>query len=323
MTIYAVLGLLAVLENLIPPVPADVAAALGAFLAARGILRAEVVLGIVILANVAGAAGVYALARGPGRRWLSSPAGRRLLSPRAFAVMEREYLRLGVVGIFVARLLPGIRAAVPPFAGLAGIGAFRALLPVLLAAALWYGGIVALGSVVGQNWEAIAGVVGSLNQTLAGAALVLGVVLLVRHRRRVRARREALWRSVEAAFAEAGRDDPEEGLHAVAPLVLELACAADDLAEHDRAALLDRFRHRWRVPGLFTGRMFDDLLAQRPRLRERYGPEERAELARRMWLLLAREGGLDAEDERMLERAAALLDLPRESLEAIRHEAGA
>jgi uncharacterized tellurite resistance protein B-like protein len=265
---------------------------------------------------------VYAVARGPGRRWLSTPAGRRLLSPRAFAVMEREYLRLGVAGIFVARLLPGIRAAVPPFAGLAGIGPVRTLLPVLLAAGLWYGGIVAFGSVVGQNWEAIAAVIGGINQTLVAAAVVGGLVLLVRHRRRVRARREALWQSVETAFAEAGRDDPEAGLHAVAPLVLELACADDGLAEPDRAALLDRFRRRWRVPGLFTGRMFDDLLAHRPRLRERYGPAERADLARRMWRLLAREGALDPGDERMLTRAAHLLDLPRESLEAIRHETG-
>ncbi len=323
MAIYAVLGLLAVLENVVPPVPADVAAALGAFLAARGVLRPDLVFAIVVLSNVAGAAAVYTLARGPGRRWLSSPGGRRLLSPRAFAVMEREYLRLGVAGIFVARLLPGIRAAVSPFAGLAGIGPARALLPVLLAAALWYGGILALGSVVGQNWEAIAGVVGGVNRFLAAAVAVAAVVLFLRYRRRIRARREALWRTVEAAFAEAGRDDPEAGLHAVAPLVLELACAAEDLADHDREALLDRFRRRWRVPGLFTGRRFDELLAQRPRLRKRYGPEERAGLARRMWRLLAREGALDASDERMLERAAALLDLPREALEAIRHEAGA
>jgi uncharacterized tellurite resistance protein B-like protein len=263
---------------------------------------------------------VYALARGPGRRWLSTPAGRRLLSPRAFAVMEREYLRLGVVGIFVARLLPGIRAAVPPFSGLAGIGPIRALLPTLCAAVLWYGGIVAVGSVVGENWETIARVVGGVNRSLAVAVVLAITVGFVVHRRRVRVRREELWRSVEAAFAEAGREDPEAGLHAVAPLVLELACAAEDMAEPEREALLDRFRHRWRVPGLFTGRMFDDLLAQRPRLRERYGAEERTELARRMWWLLVREGALDEGDERMLARAAVLLDLPRESLEAIRQE---
>ena len=302
-----------------PPVPADVAAALGAFLSARGVLRPDAVLAVTVLANVGGAVLVYVLARGPGRRWLTSPRGRRLLSPRAFAVMEREYLRLGVAGIFVARLLPGIRAAVAPFAGLAGIGPVRTILPVLLAAVLWYGAIVLLGSAVGQRWEEIAGILGGVNRALAVVTLLAAAALIVRHRRRVRARREALWRGVEAAFAdEAGR--PGEGLHAVAPLVLELACADDALAEPDREALRDRLRGRWSVPGIFTGRRFDELLAQRPRLRERYGPEERAALARRMWQVLARDGQLNPADERMLGRAAELLDLPAEELDRLRRE---
>ena len=316
------LGLLAFVENIVPPVPADVAAALGAFLSARGVLRPDAVLAVTAGANLGGAVLVYILARGPGRRWLTSPRGRRLLSPRAFAVMEREYLRLGVAGIFVARLLPGIRAAVPPFAGLAGIGPVRTILPVLLAAVLWYGAIVALGSAVGQRWDEIAAVLGGVNRVLGLAALVAVAALLVRHRRQVRARREALWRGVEAAFAE-DAGGPGEGLHAVAPLVLELACADDALAEPDREALRDRFRGRWSVPGVFTGRRFDDLLSQRPRLRERYGPAERAELARRMWRLLARDGQLNPADERMLGRAAELLDLPADELDRIRRETAA
>lgn len=321
MAIYAVLALLAAVENVFPPVPADVSAALGAFLGARGIIRLELVYAVTVLANVVGAAGVYVLARGAGRRWLTSPSGRRLLSPRAFAVMEREYLRLGVVGIFVVRLLPGIRAAVPPFAGLAGIGPVRTLLPVALAAALWYAGILALGTVLGQNWDAIVRVIGGLNRTLAVAGVVAVVGVLLHRRKQRRARREALWRGVESAFAEAGREDPEEGLHAVAPLVLELVCADETLPEPDRDALLDRFRRRWRVPGVFTGRMFDELLAQRPRMLETYGTEARLELARRMWRVLAREGALDPADEPALARVAALLDLPREVLDRLAPEA--
>src|SRR5690606_29611291 len=63
--IYAVLGLLALLESVIPPLPADVAAALGAFLGARGVLRPGLVLVVVVVANVAGAAAVYVVAHGP------------------------------------------------------------------------------------------------------------------------------------------------------------------------------------------------------------------------------------------------------------------
>ncbi|MGH7586641.1 MAG: VTT domain-containing protein [Gemmatimonadales bacterium] len=316
------LALLAAVENLVPLVPADLAAALGAFLSTRGVVRAELVLAITVLANVSGAALVYILARGPGRRWLQTRAGRKLLSPRAFVVMEREYLRLGVGGIFVARLLPGIRAAVPPFAGLAGIRSMRALLPVLLAAVLWYGGITLLGVTLGANWPAISRALSGVNRTLAIVAVVALVVGILVARRRRRQRRDALWAGVRSAFAEAGGGDPEAGLHAVAPLVLELVCADEALEEPARDELLANFRRRWRIPGVFTGRRFDDLLGQAARLRETYGPAERRELATRMWRVLAHEGDLEASDHRMMERAGELLGLGRTDMEAARQAAG-
>ena len=315
------LALLAAAENAVPPLPADLAAALGAFLSTRGVVRAELVLAITVLANVSGAALVYVVARGPGRRWLQTRAGRRLLSPRAFVVMEREYLRLGVGGIFVARLLPGIRAAVPPFAGLAGIRAGRALVPVLLAALLWYGGITVLGVTLGANWPAISRALSGVNRTLGVIAIVGAVAAFFIARRRRRQRRDALWAGVRTAFAEAGEGDPEAGLHAVAPLVLELVCADEAMEEPARDELLARFRHRWRVPGVFTGRRFDELLGQAARLRETYGPAERRELATRMWRVLAREGALDPADHRMMERAGELLGLAAADLHTAREEA--
>ena len=36
------------------------------------------------------------------------------MAPEAIAVIERDYLRLGVFGLIVARFLPGIRSVVPP-----------------------------------------------------------------------------------------------------------------------------------------------------------------------------------------------------------------
>lgn len=316
------LALLAAVENVVPPVPADLAAALGAFLSTRGVVRPELVLAVTVLANVSGAALVYFLARGPGRRWLQTRAGRKLLSPRAFAVMEREYLRLGVGGIFVARLLPGIRAAVPPFAGLAGIRSVRALLPVLLAAVIWYGGITLLGVTLGANWPAISRALSGVNRTLGIVAVVVVVVGIVVARRRRRQRRDALWTGVRSAFAEAGGGDPEAGLHAVAPLVLELVCADDAMEEPARDELLARYRRRWRIPGVFTGRRFDELLGQAARLRATYGPAERRELATRMWRVLAHEGDLEASDHRMMERAGELLGLERADMEAARQAAG-
>ena len=49
------------------------------------------------------------------------------MRPEVLAALEEAYARWGTAGIFLSRFLPGLRAAVPPFAGVAGLSAVRAL----------------------------------------------------------------------------------------------------------------------------------------------------------------------------------------------------
>jgi membrane protein DedA with SNARE-associated domain len=189
--VYGVIAVFAALENIVPPVPADSVIALGAFLAGRG---AEVTMVGVFFAtwvpNVVSAAGTYWIARTVGRDLAVSATGRRLISPRAMGTIERLYARHHFWGIFVSRFLPGYRAVVPPFAGIAGLGAFRALLPVALASALWYGFLVWLAHRLGSDWERLQRVLGRLGWGLAVAAVVATalVVVLLWRRRRARVR---------------------------------------------------------------------------------------------------------------------------------------
>ena len=88
------------------------------------------------------------------------------------AVIEREYLRFGVAGIFVSRFLPGIRAVVPPFAGLVNLSPLRTLVPTGIASAIWYGGITILGTVIGAEW-------GRINRIMLGVHRTLGIITLV------------------------------------------------------------------------------------------------------------------------------------------------
>ena len=111
---YAVLAVLAFLENIVPIVPADVAVALGAFLSHHGTTRPLVVFLLAWSFNTAGAMLVYALVRRSGRGFFELPVVRRLMAPEAIAVIERDYLRLGVFGLIVARFLPGIRVRGAP-----------------------------------------------------------------------------------------------------------------------------------------------------------------------------------------------------------------
>ena len=187
--IYAILALLSAFENVFPPVPADVAVVAGAFLSHRGLTSAPLIGGLCWLANTASSAAMYFYARAHGRRFLEEGWPRRFMPPRTLRALEEAYARHGVYGIFFSRFLPGIRAAVTPFAGVAGLPPARALVPSASASAIWYAFLVALGAALGFNLEAAKELLNSANRVLTLVAVVvvmLGALWLWRQRRRRR-----------------------------------------------------------------------------------------------------------------------------------------
>jgi membrane protein DedA with SNARE-associated domain len=183
---YLVLMALSALENVFPPVPADTAVALGAFLARRGEVSVVPLAALCWLANVGSAAGTYVLARRHGRAFFRDGWGRKIMPPQVLAALEEAYERWGVAGIFLSRFLPGLRAAVTPFAGVAGLPPARALVPAATASAIWYAFLAFAGYELAQNWDAVKSLVGSTNRVLGIAALVLAVAgaLWLRYRSR-------------------------------------------------------------------------------------------------------------------------------------------
>jgi len=182
--LYGAIGLLAALENIVPPVPADMAVALGAFLAARGAPISPLgVWAVTLAANVSSAVFVFLAARRFGRPFFATRLGRRLLSERALERIGAAYQRHHVWGIFFSRFLPGYRAVVPPFAGIAGLRGRQALPPVLLASALYYGLLVTVVHALGANWESVERLLGRVGLILGGMALALTALLLWRWRR--------------------------------------------------------------------------------------------------------------------------------------------
>ena len=170
---YLVLMALSALENVFPPVPADTAVALGAFLARRGEISVVPLALLCWLANLGSAAWTYLLGRRHGRSFFRDGWGRKLMPPEILAALEEAYGRWGTAGIFASRFLPGLRAAVPPFAGVAGLGPARALLPAALASLLWYAFLAFAGYQVAANWDAARSLVADTNRVLGVAALVL------------------------------------------------------------------------------------------------------------------------------------------------------
>jgi membrane protein DedA with SNARE-associated domain len=145
--------LAAVVENFFPPAPADVIITLAAFLSGRGTINAMTVFWVTWIANVSGAALVYLLARRLGPAFFKSGAGRRLMSPEAVVAVERNYVRWGLAGLIVARLLPGFRSFTAPFAGLMGLGWVRTLVPIAAASGAWYGTLILVGARLGRSLD--------------------------------------------------------------------------------------------------------------------------------------------------------------------------
>jgi membrane protein DedA with SNARE-associated domain len=174
-TLYVALAVVAAIENVFPPIPADTVVALGSFLAARG--RGSVLAAFLAtwLGNVTSAMIMY----GVGRRYGAERLEKRLLGEKdaqAERRLERLYGRYGVVALFASRFIPGVRALVPPFAGALRVPPLRAALAIASASAVWYGTVSYLGFTLGGNWQRVMQLVTDYGRVLALAA---AVVLLV------------------------------------------------------------------------------------------------------------------------------------------------
>jgi membrane protein DedA with SNARE-associated domain len=70
---------------------------------------------------------------------------------------------------------------VPPFAGLTGLSAPRALVPLALASGLWYGALTLSVTALGTNLDAVVSLLSHVNRLLGvlalGALIFVGVLI--------------------------------------------------------------------------------------------------------------------------------------------------
>jgi membrane protein DedA with SNARE-associated domain/uncharacterized tellurite resistance protein B-like protein len=310
---YLVVFTATLLENVFPPTPSDLIVAVGGFLSHHAITSPLLVFACAWSGGMLAATGVYAVSRRHGRRFFAGPLGSRLLPPEAVAAMEREYLRLGAAGLFLARLIPGVRTFVAPFAGLVDLPPGRALVPIGVASAIWYAGLTWAGVALGAEWDTIVRFIGRLNLGLGlfGVVLVAGIVgwrLLV-HRRQRRAR---LLEALHAVLREEAGG--EEGLiqAGAATLLTEIARADRTLGKAELSDIETCLRERWithaAVPAprgkLPAARTTGEVAAI---VLDRYGAGTRSAAMQRLEALLKADGRLSPHQQQLLARAAELL----------------
>src|SRR6266566_7985028 len=186
-SLYVTIALLSAFENFFPPFPSDAVIAFGAFLADRGHGSALTVFFLGWLGNISGAAVTYTL----GRRFGSKAFLRRIekyAGPDAEDRIRKLHKKYGVSGLFVSRFLPGVRAIVPPFAGAMRLPAFKVMLSVASASAVWFGLITFLAFRAGDNWDLVQHYLVRSGKVAGGIAvgiviLAIGIWLWKRHQR--------------------------------------------------------------------------------------------------------------------------------------------
>lgn len=322
MAVYAIVAILGVLENLLPPLPSDVIVALAAFLAQRGSTEPLTIFLVVWLSNTLGLTGVYLVARHYGPTFVSSRVGRLLITPAAIVVVEREYLRFGLVGLLVARLLPGFRSFTAPFAGLVGLSIPRAVIPMAIASGIWYGTIVWLATRIGANWELLSRTLTSLNRGLLAVAVTLTFAIAVwlvvtRRQRRYRRTRATLGEYLKSypGLDIRALEDPVAA--AVAGLLLATPLTGPASGEGGLDTLAAHLRARWHLGGE-TPSGTDVSPEAVARVLESLEPADRVGVARRLWQRAFSDGAFQRHEAHVMARAVQILGLPTEELDRIR-----
>ena len=174
--IYVLVGFAAALENVVPPIPADIVVVIGGVLTGAGDTDTASLFLAVWGANVAGALVVYWLGFRFGPRFFQGRLGSFLLAPVQLRRLARAYQRYGFIIIFFSRFLPVFRPVVPAFAGVSRLGFFGTALPIALASAIWYGALVYLGNAAGANWRPL---LESIDRVGTWLWVVTGILLAI------------------------------------------------------------------------------------------------------------------------------------------------
>jgi membrane protein DedA with SNARE-associated domain len=184
-------GLLILLENVIPPIPSEVILPLAGFRARTGALNVVAVWPAATAGSVAGALLLYGLGT-----WLGYERLHRLAGHRWFFIVSRKDLdrgreqfdRHGDKVVLFGRCVPFLRSVVSIPAGIARMPLPRFVVLTTIGSGVWNALFLTLGWILGENWQQVQSWLGPVGYVVGGLCVVGLIVLVVR---RLHARRDA------------------------------------------------------------------------------------------------------------------------------------
>ncbi|MCU0300554.1 MAG: DedA family protein [Candidatus Nanopelagicales bacterium] len=181
-------GLLVLLESVIPPIPSEVVLPAAGALVELGRLNGPLTWLCALLGSVLGALLLY----GAGRAFGEERTRRVLL---AVPLVESDdvdradawFARRGEMAVFVGRLIPGVRSLVSLPAGAAAMPLGRFIVLTTAGSAIWNSLLIGAGVLLGTQWQVVEEHIDVINDLIyITIGVALGVFFMRRwaHRRR-------------------------------------------------------------------------------------------------------------------------------------------
>ncbi len=179
---YLAVFLVVVLGNFGLPVPEETVLVLAGYMAWNGTLRLPAVIAVGVVSAATGDNLGYWVGRRYGRATLERHGHWVAVTPERLEAVWSFVRRHGLLGVFVARFIPGLRFMAGPIAGASGLGALPFFVANVLGALIYVPYAVGIGYAIGYGFgeyvERLRRVTGEVEHVLLvlAALVVVGLI---------------------------------------------------------------------------------------------------------------------------------------------------
>ena len=181
-------GLLALLENVFPPIPSELVMPLAGFVSAQGEMS---LVGAIVAGSVGavlGAIGWYEVGRRVGKerlhRWLDRHGRWLALEGEDVQRASDWFARHGAAAVFFGRLIPGVRTFISVPAGFAEMPRATFLLYTTIGTVGWTAALVMAGRLLGANYRRVEQFVEPATWIVVALVVLFPIVRAIRRKRR-------------------------------------------------------------------------------------------------------------------------------------------
>jgi membrane protein DedA with SNARE-associated domain len=174
---YPGLFLLIVLESTMVPIPSMLVMPYAGYLASQHVFSLPVILLINSAAALTGSGISYWIGAAGGKPLLLKYGKYILVRPKDVEKTHDYFERNGKLTVFIARFLPVVRHIISIPAGVARMPLVPFFTQTFLGSAIWGGGLMVVGYVLGARWDVIETKLKRVDLAV-GLLIVLGLVAL-------------------------------------------------------------------------------------------------------------------------------------------------